>query len=112
MAGAGQPACRRRPKLSAEGSIRQPLQGKGYDVALIGNIPDLATLSPMAAGTQLPPLHDVRFSTRLRDQGHAMPEITALTLQVGRLRPGSIQPGLQLQALDVSAPSSEPADAS
>ncbi len=91
-------------KLSAEGSIRQPLQGQGYDVALIGNIPDLATLSPMLPGTRLPPLHDVRFSTRLRDQGHAMPEVTALTLQAGASDLGSIQPGLRLQALKVSAP--------
>ena len=92
-------------RLSVDGSLRQPLQGHGYDVALIGNIPDLAALNRLLPNTQLPPLHDVRFSTRLREQENQPPEISALTLQVGASDLDSVQPGLRLQALDVSAPS-------
>lgn len=91
-------------KLSADGSIRHPMQGRGYDVALIGNIPNLSTLAPFAPGIALPPLHDVRFSTRLRDQGGALPEISALTLQVGASDLGSLQPGLRLRTLAIAAP--------
>lgn len=91
-------------KLSAEGSIRQPMQGRGYDLVVIGNIPDVAAFAPLLPGTHLPPLHDVRFSTRLRDQGKTLPEITSLSLQVGASDLSSIEPGLRLTTLDVSAP--------
>ena len=91
-------------KLTVDGSLRQPLQGRGYDVALIGNIPDLAVLAPFVPGTKLPPLRDVRFSTRLRDQGGPRPDVTALTLHVGASDLASVQPGLRLNALDITAP--------
>ena len=91
-------------KLTVDGSLRQPLRGLGYDVALTGNIPDLAALAPFVPGTTLPPLRDVRFSTRLRDRGAALPDVTTLTLHVGASDLGSVQPGLRLDALDVTAP--------
>lgn len=90
--------------LSVEGSIRQPMQGRGYDLAVIGSAPDLTALAPLLPGIHLPPLRDVRFSTRLRDQGKPLPEITQLTLQVGTSDLASLEPGLQLKALNVSAP--------
>lgn len=90
-------------KLSADGSLRQPLQARGYSVALMGNVPDVAALAPLLPTATLPPLHDLRFSARVADNGSTVPTVTELTLHAGAAELDSVQPGLKLEALDVSA---------
>ncbi len=98
-------------KVSADGSLRQPLQGRGYDLALTGTIPDLNALTPLAPGVKLPPLHDVRFSTRLTDSGGALPQVSALTLHVGASDLGSTTGGPGCAGAGPDRPRAGPADA-
>ncbi len=92
-------------KLTAEGSMTRPLQGKGYDLAVSGAVPDVAALMPLLPGLKLPPLHDVNFAAKVADKGGALPEFSTLTLHVGAADLGAQMPGLALTELNVSASS-------
>jgi uncharacterized protein involved in outer membrane biogenesis len=89
--------------LSADGAMTQPLQGKGYDLAVNGTIPDLSALTPLLQGVVPPPLHDVRFAAHIADNGKAIPGASSLTLHVGASDLGAQVPGLSLDTLDVAA---------
>jgi AsmA protein len=90
-------------KLSADGTLTRPLQGKGYQLAVNGTVPDAAALTPLLQGTVPPPLHDVSFAARMADTGGALPEVSALTLHVGPSDLGAQMPGLTLDHLDIAA---------
>ena len=90
-------------KLEAEGATTRPLQGKGYDLAVNGTIPDLSALTPLLQGFVPPPLHDVRFAAKVADSGGAVPTVSSLSLHVGASDLGAQVPGLSLDALDVAA---------
>jgi uncharacterized protein involved in outer membrane biogenesis len=90
-------------KISADGSLTQPLQGKGYTMALSGSVPDLSTLTPLLQGSVLPPLHDVTFAAKVADTGAPVPAFSALTLHVGASDLGGQVPGLTLDHLDIAA---------
>jgi uncharacterized protein involved in outer membrane biogenesis len=94
-------------KLSADGALTQPMQGKGYDLALTGAIPDAAALTPLLQGFVAPPLHDVTFAARLADKGGPLPEFSALTLHVGASDLNAQMPGLTLDHLDIAAPAAD-----
>ncbi len=90
-------------KLSIDGSLTRPLQGRGYSAKLAATVPDLPALAPLAPGVKLLPLHDVNFAAQLADIGAALPEVTALTLHVGRSDLSATVAGLKLDRLDVAA---------
>ncbi|HYZ20851.1 MAG TPA: AsmA family protein [Rhodopila sp.] len=90
-------------RLSVEGSLTQPMEGKGYTLAIAGAVPDTAALAPYLPGIKPPQVHDVAFSAKLADSGGAMPAISALTLHVGAADLGTQAPGLMLDKLDISA---------
>jgi AsmA protein len=91
-------------KLTADGSMTQPLQGKGYKLALGGTIPDAAALTPLLHGITPPPLHDVTFAANVQDTGGKLPEFSTLTLHVGASDLGAQVPGLMLDKLTIDAP--------
>jgi AsmA protein len=91
-------------KVTAEGSMTKPLQGKGYDLAVSGTVPDAAALTPLLQGFVPPPLHDVSFAAKVADKGGKLPEFSTLTLHVGASDLGAKVPGLTLDKLDVEAP--------
>jgi uncharacterized protein involved in outer membrane biogenesis len=94
-------------KLTADGSMTRPLQGKGYDLAVSGSVPDAAALTPLLQGFTPPPLHDVRFAAKIADTGGKLPEFSTLTLHVGASDLGARLPGVQLDKLDIDAPKAD-----
>jgi AsmA protein len=90
-------------KLTADGSFTQPLQGKGYTLAVSGSVPDAAALTPLMQGFVPPPAHDVSFSAKVADVGSRLPEFSALTLHVGAADLNAQLPGLTLDKVDVEA---------
>jgi uncharacterized protein involved in outer membrane biogenesis len=92
-------------KLAADGTLTQPLSGKGYDLAVSGIIPDAATLTPLLQGFVPPPLHDISFAAKIADKGAALPEVSTLTLRVGASDLSAQVPGLTLGKLDIAAAS-------
>ncbi len=90
-------------KVVADGSITQPLLGKGYDLSVTGTAPDLTALAPLLPGLALPPLRDVKFSTKLADRGDEWPAVSALTLHVGASDLRGRVPGLLLDRADIAA---------
>ncbi len=90
-------------KLAVEGSMTQPIQGKGYDLAVSGTIPDASALTPLLQGLQPPALHDVAFSAKIADTGKKLPAFSAMTLRVGASDLSGLMPNLKLTQLNVSA---------
>ena len=90
--------------LAAEGSMTQPLQGKGYNLAVNGTVPDATALTPLLQGFVPPPLHDVTFAAKVADTGGKLPEFSSLTLHVGASDLSAQMPGVTLNRLDVDAP--------
>jgi uncharacterized protein involved in outer membrane biogenesis len=100
-------------KLSADGSLTQPLQGKGYTLDVSGNVPDARVLTPLLQGYKPPPVHDVTFTAKVADNGGQLPAFSALTLHVGASDLGAQVPGLTLDHLDIAAAAADqPAKAS
>ena len=91
-------------KLTADGSLTRPLQGKGYNLAVSGTVPDASALTPLLQGTVPPPLHDVTFAAKIADTGATLPEFSTLTLHVGASDLSAQMPGLMLDKLDIDAP--------
>ena len=87
-------------KIAVDGSMTQPIQGKGYNLALNGSVPDASALTPLLGGFAPPPLRDVQFAAKVADQGKTLPAVSALTLHVGASDLGS---GLLLDHLEVAA---------
>ncbi len=89
-------------KLAADGSLTQPLLGKGYSLSVSGAVPNLTALAPLVPDQKLPPLHDVTFAAKIADRGGEWPEVSALTLHVGASDLGAQVPGLSLSKLDIA----------
>ena len=53
-------------KLGVDGTVAEPVAGRGLAIALTADIPDLAALSPLA-GTALPPLKTIAVQLKLAD---------------------------------------------
>jgi AsmA protein len=64
-------------KVAIDGTLTQPLQGRGYTMKLRANVPDVAALAPFVPGQRLPPLHDVGLAAQAADTGATMPEAEA-----------------------------------
>jgi uncharacterized protein involved in outer membrane biogenesis len=89
-------------KVTADGTIAEPLQGRGYALQVSGSAPDLTSLAPLVPGTPLPPLHDITWSARLG--GADQPQITDLALHAGASDLTPIVAGLKLDKLSIAAP--------
>ena len=90
-------------KLTVDGTVAQPMEGRGYRLKLTANVPDMAALAPFVPGTDLPPLRDVSFAAQVADTGAALPELSGLTLHVGQSDLTGKVAGLRLEKLDVTA---------
>jgi uncharacterized protein involved in outer membrane biogenesis len=90
-------------KLTVDGTLKDPTQGKGYALKVAATVPDLAALSVFAPGQKLPPLHDVAVTAQIADAGAPLPQISGLTLHVGASDLTTMMAGLKLDKLDVSA---------
>ena len=90
-------------KLSADGSLTQPLQGKGYKLAVSGSIPDVTALTPLLQKRTVPPLHNVSFAVTIADTGGKIPGFSTLALHVGASDLRAQVPGLSLDKLDIAA---------
>ncbi len=94
-------------KVSVDGALTHPLQGRGYTLTLNGTIPDLAALAPLLPNTRLPPLHDVRLVTQISDAGGPVPHVEAATLHLGAADLGAYVGGLRIVTVDIDAPQHE-----
>jgi AsmA protein len=94
-------------KLTADGTITDPLQGKGYQLAVTGTVPDAAALTPLLQGYVPPPLHDVSFAARIADAGGKFPDVSTLTLHVGASDVSPLVSGLKIDKLDIEAPKTD-----
>ncbi len=90
-------------KLTADGTIAQPLQGRGYAMKATASIPDLAALAPFLPGQRLLALRDVNLAAEIADSGGPVPRISSLALHVGSSDLSSSVAGLKLDKLDVAA---------
>ncbi len=90
-------------KLTTDGAIAQPLQGRGYAMKTTASIPDMAALAPFLPGQRLPALHDVNLAAQIADSGGPVPRISGLVLHVGPSDLSSSMAGLKLDKVDVSA---------
>jgi len=90
-------------RLAADGTLTQPLRGRGYDLAVNGTIPDLSALTPLLQGFVPPALHDVVVAAKVADSGGDLPAVSSLTLQAGASDLGARVPGLLLNKLEASA---------
>jgi AsmA protein len=90
-------------KLVADGTIAQPLQGRGYAMKLSAKIPDLPALTPFLPGQPLPALRDVSLAAQIADSGAPLPRISGLVLHIGASDLSGTVAGLKLDKLDVSA---------
>jgi AsmA protein len=91
-------------RVAVDGSVAQPLKGKGYDLAVDGAVANFVTLDSVFPKANLPPLHDVTLSGRIVDSGDPVPAITGLTLHAGAGDLGAFVAGLKLAAFDATAP--------
>ncbi len=89
--------------MAVDGTIAQPLHGRGYAMKLTATVPDLAALAPFLPGSRLPPLHDVSLAAQLTDTGAPLPQISGVSLRVGKSDLTSVAAGLKLDTLDVKA---------
>lgn len=88
--------------IAVDGTIAQPLEGRGYDLKLTANVPDLAALAPLLPKTELPPLKDVTLAAQVADSGNKLPAISALVLEVGPSDLTQVA-GLRIDKLAISA---------
>ncbi len=91
-------------KLTINGSLKDPLQGSGYDLKVALTVPDLVALSVFTPGRTLPPLHDVAVAVQLADAGAGkLPQISGLTLHIGASDLGPLVAGLKVEKMDMAA---------
>jgi AsmA protein len=91
-------------KLTVDGSLKDPLQGSGYDLKIAATVPDLSALSVFTPGRALPPLHDVAIAAQIADAGAGkLPQISGLTMHVGASDLTAIMAGLKVDKFDIAA---------
>ncbi|MEJ0016210.1 MAG: AsmA family protein [Acetobacteraceae bacterium] len=90
--------------IAVDGTFSQPLVGRGYHVKLTATVPDVAALAPFLPGWTLPPLRDVALAAQLADTGTTLPEVSGVSLRIGRSDLAGIAPGLAVEQVDIAAP--------
>ena len=95
-------------KLAAEGTIAQPLQARGWRMAVKARIPELQRLAPLLPDAPLPPLRDLLLVANAADGGlGALPALSDLRLTLGPAALDALLPGLQLASLTASLPAQD-----
>ena len=89
--------------LTVAGPVARPLQLRGYSLRLDGAIPNLQRLSWLSP-VGLPPLRDVSFTARLRDQPGGVPDVSAVTVKAGTTQLESVSPGFVLDNARLDMP--------
>ncbi len=92
-------------KLVLDGSLTDPLGGRGYQAQVDADIPDLAALAPFVRRASLPPLHNLHFAATVANAGAALPAFSALAARAGTSDLSAVLPGLTLRGLEVTAAS-------
>jgi uncharacterized protein involved in outer membrane biogenesis len=90
-------------QFSVQGTLRDPLAGRGYRISVEAAVDDLSRLSPLLSAA-LPPVHDLRLSVEIRDQD-GVPQFSSLLVRSGRSDLTAYADGLSLDHLVLSAPS-------
>jgi AsmA protein len=91
---------------SVNGTIANPRDAAGYDLALTAAIPALERFQPWAgAGFTLPPIHGLTAAAHLRDQSAAMPAMSGVFIKAAASDLSGFRPGLLLTNLDIEMPS-------
>ena len=90
-------------KLTVDGSLKDPLQGSGYNLKIAASVPDLAALSVFTPGKTLPALHDVALAAQIADTGDKLPRISGLSAHIGQSDLTATVAGLKVDKLDVAA---------
>jgi AsmA protein len=91
-------------RIAAQGEIAEPLQARGWRLALDATVPELQRLAPLLPDAPLPPLRDVALTAHLADSGAALPMLSDLRLTLGPAVLDALLPGLRLASLTASLP--------
>lgn len=92
-------------RIALKGTIAEPMTGKGYDLAVEANVPDLARLATAVPGAPpVPALRGLELAVSARDIGAPVPELRAITLKLGESDLAAIAPGVAVRRIEVSAP--------
>lgn len=101
----------RQGDATLDGSLSDPARLRGYDVAVRGNLGQLAALNRLFVHAGLPAVRDIVLDARIVDLsagGPAAPGLRYLHLRTGAADIGAWVPGLHLDHLALDAPT--PAD--
>ncbi len=91
--------------VRVEGSLADPMRGRGYDATLSLSIPDAAALAPLLPGVSLPPARDIALSLRVADTGAALPAISAISVKTGAIDLAALTGGVRIDRAEITAPS-------
>ncbi len=86
-------------RLAAHGAIAQPLQMRGWQMAVEGQVPELQKLAPLLPDAPLPPLRDLAFTASLAETA-----VSDLRLTLGASVLDTVLPGLRLTSLTATLP--------
>lgn len=89
LAGAG-------ASLALDGTLTEPLAGRGYQATLAADSPDLAALNVFFTHAHLPPLRVARLAATIADQGSPIPAMRDVSLQIGASDLSTVLPGLSV----------------
>ncbi len=89
---------------SVQGSVTDPLGGRGYDATLQLAVPDMAALAPLLQGVAVPAAKDIALSVRVRGQGTDLPGIDRISLKTGPIVLPDSMKGVTIDRIEVSAP--------
>ncbi|MCO6418073.1 AsmA family protein, partial [Siccirubricoccus sp. KC 17139] len=94
--------------LAVDGSLAQPLAGRGWRGNVAAQVPALEALAPLVPGLALPPLHGIDLAATVAEPATAnpagLPEISGLRLTIGESALDTLLPGLKLAAASLQLP--------
>ncbi|MBO0711272.1 MAG: AsmA family protein, partial [Acetobacteraceae bacterium] len=83
--------------LALDGTLTEPLAGRGYQAKLAADIPDLAALNRFFTHAHLPPLRAAGVSATIADTAAgALPTMSGLALHIGASDLSTVLPGLSV----------------
>ncbi|WP_187830072.1 AsmA family protein [Siccirubricoccus phaeus] len=94
-------------RLAVDGSLAEPLAGRGWRGAISAQVPVLEALAPLLPGVTLPPLHGIDLAANVAEAAGApggLPTISGLRLTVGESALDPLFPGLKLAAASLALP--------
>ncbi|WP_439578218.1 AsmA family protein [Elioraea sp.] len=92
-------------RLGLKGTIAEPMAGKGYDMTVEANVPDLARLAAVVPGAPpVPALRGIEVSLAARDSGGSIPELRAIRLALAESDLSALVPGVTVRRIEIAAP--------